>query len=201
MAARQRCNRCMRPLPSCYCKDLVAINNEWSVCILQDPQEQRHPLGTARIAQCGLRDCQLHVVTDGAEALAARLFTHPTALIYPGKDSQDLRELPTHSIQTLVFIDATWRKSRRLLLESEALQALPRYALTNTPPSRYRIRREPQPEALSTLEAIVWSLSLLEQQQGKYAPLLKIMDKLVDEHIRHMGPETYARNYQRHPHH
>jgi DTW domain-containing protein YfiP len=197
MAARQRCAQCMRPLPSCYCKDLIALNNEWPVCILQDPQEQRHPLGTARIAQLGLQNCQLHVVTDGSEAFAASLFPHPPALIYPGKDSQALRELPAQPIQTLVFIDATWRKSRRLLLESEALQALPRYALTHTPPSRYRIRREPEPGALSTLEAIVWSLSWLERQQGKYEPLLKVMDKLVDEQISHMGPETYARNYQR----
>lgn len=207
MPPRARCPRCQRPSLRCYCALLPspALHNLWPVAILQHPQESRHALGTARIAQLGLSDCRL--IIGNAEAMQAEMAElaagERVALIYPGADSQPLsvlRELPP---QRLLFIDATWRKSRRLLLESAWLAALPRYHLESPPASRYRIRKEPNSEALSTLEAVVHALAFLEgaaerpadNAENKYSALLQIMDGLIDEQIRAMGPETFAKNY------
>lgn len=208
MPPRARCPRCQRPSLRCYCAQLPspALQNHWPVTILQHPQESRHALGTARIAQLGLSNCKL--IVGDAETLqaevAGQVAEEGIALIYPGADSQPLsalRELPP---RRLLFIDATWRKSRRLLLESTWLAALPRYHLESPPPSRYRIRREPHGEALSTLEAVVFALAFLEggaedyadSDGSKYTPLLQVMDGLIDEQIRAMGLETFAKNYQ-----
>jgi DTW domain-containing protein YfiP len=161
--------------------------NAWPVRILQHAAEARHALGTARIAALGLLDCQL---------LAADARPLPKGvLIYPGPQSQPLSALLGTAPQPLIFLDATWRKSRRLLLESAELAALPRYHLENPLPSRYRIRREPNVNALSTLEAIVQTLELLEAAPGRHASLLQVMDALVDEQIARMGEQTFRRNY------
>lgn len=207
MPPRARCPRCQRPSLRCYCAQLPspALQNHWPVTILQHPQESRHALGTARIAQLGLSDCAL-LVGDAETWLAevAMQFAEEgIALIYPGADSQPLSVLREQPPRRLLFIDATWRKSRRILLESAWLAALPRYHLESPPASRYRIRKEPHGEALSTLEAVVHALAFLEgaaegdveSGENKYAPLLQVMDGLVDEQIRAMGPETFAKNY------
>lgn len=197
MAKAERCERCRRPQARCYCAQLSGQANAWPVWILQHPAEARHALGTARIAALGLRDCTLAV-----SALPDA--THPFAtvepspvLIYPGPSSLPLHELALGPHRPLLFIDATWRKSRRMLMENPWLEALPRYALPSPPPSRYRIRREPNPEAISTLEAIVHCLNVLEGDSKRYQPLLEQMDRLVDEQIAHMGEEVFARNYRR----
>lgn len=188
MARRLRCPHCQRPLDRCYCASLTPQPHAWPVRILQHAAEARHALGTARIAALGLRDCLL---------LPAHASPVPAGvLIYPGPDSQPLSALLGTTPQPLIFLDATWRKSRRLLLESPDLAALPRYQLENPQPSRYRIRREPHAHALSTLEAIVQTLELLEAAPGRHAALLQVMDALVDEQITHMGEQTFRRNYR-----
>ncbi len=187
MARRIRCPHCQRPLALCYCASLTPLPHVWPVHILQHAAEARHALGTARIAALGLQDCQL---------LPAHTTPVPTGvLIYPGPDSQPLSALLDTAPQPLIFLDATWRKSRRLLLESADLAALPRYQLEKPQPSRYRIRREPHADALSTLEAIVHALETLEAAPGHYGALLRVMDALVDEQIAHMGETRFRRNY------
>lgn len=197
MAKRERCERCHRPQTLCYCARLSPVDNAWPVWILQHPAEARHALGTARIAALGLKNSILK--SSQPQELTqpfARTADSPV-LIYPGPTSLPLQELAREPRRPLLFIDATWRKSRRMLMEHAWLEALPRYELPTPPPSRYRIRREPKPEAISTLEAIVHCLGLLEGDAKRYQPLLEQMDRLVDEQIAHMGEEVFARNYRR----
>lgn len=195
MSARVRCPRCQRPATRCYCAQLPshALQNHWPVTILQHPQESRHALGTARIAQLGLSACNLLDATT--DTIAEDLAGQRVALIYPGVDSQPLAILHDQPPQRLLFIDATWRKSRRLLLESPFLSALPRYHLEALPPSRYRIRKEPRSDALSTLEAVVYALGCVERRPDRYLPLLRVMDWLIDEQIEGMGADTFTKNY------
>lgn len=197
MAKRARCERCQRPQALCYCARLSPVDNTWPVWILQHPAEARHALGTARIAALGLGDCTLESSESPELMHPFSSTTHSPVLIYPGPTSLPLQELAHEPRRPLLFIDATWRKSRRMLMENAWLEALPRYELPTPPPSRYRIRREPKPEAISTLEAIVHCLGLLEGDATRYQPLLEQMDRLVDEQIAHMGEEVFARNYRR----
>ncbi|MGS0757100.1 DTW domain-containing protein [Roseateles sp. GG27B] len=79
------------------------------------------------------------------------------------------------------MLDATWRKSRKMLHLNPLLQALPRLALQQPPPSRYTIRRAQQTHQLSTLEATVLALQQLEgaAREASYAPLLTAFDGFV----------------------
>lgn len=181
---------------------LPHIYSEWPVLILQESRELRHPLGTARMAAMSLENSELQTISlnpenrDEACRIINNLLARKPVLIYPGQQAQpvsDLRDGAAH--RPLLFIDASWRKSRRLLHEFPALAALPGYQLTDLADSRYRIRREPTVGAVSTLEAITATLGVLEQDPLKFRPLLRAMDWMVDQQITHMGEDVYASNY------
>jgi DTW domain-containing protein YfiP len=192
-------------MPACLCAALPqqAIANRWPVHILQHRQEQDHALNTARIAVLGLGQCQLHTVTDAPvedtlpAALRAELDN--ALLIYPGPQSRDIAELEPHEVgmRPLLLLDASWRKSRRLLLTSPWLQALSRISVDLQAPSRYRLRREPAKNYCSSLEALCAVLTSLEHDGQKYAPLLAAMDGMIDQQIEQMGAATFRRNYWR----
>ena len=80
----------------------------------------------------------------------------------------------------LVVLDATWRKSLRMLLEHPALAALPRLPLDLPEPTRYRaIRAARRPDQVSTLEATVQALAMLEGPSFDAAPLLDAFGRFV----------------------
>ena len=85
------------------------------------------------------------------------------------------------------MLDATWRKSLRMLIASPGLQTLPRLSLQHLPASRYRIRKARQAHQLSTLEACCQALGELEGEPARYEPLLAAFDGFVEEQARWMA--------------
>lgn len=166
------------------------MDNRWPVHILQHHRESGHAVGTARIAALSLTRCDLDILR-GVFVPAP-----DDVLVYPGTGARPLDELTGARPRRLLFLDASWRKSRRILHEQPAIAALPRYCLTDVPRSRYRIRREPEPGFLSTVEAVVLALETLEREPGRYHSLLRVMDWMIDQQIRHMGEAVYRRHYR-----
>ena len=74
------------------------------------------------------------------------------------------------------------------------LESLPRLCLPEGLTSRYRLRKAPQPGALSTLEAIVETLARLEPER-RFDALLRPFEALIDGQIAAMGEQTYQRNH------
>ena len=64
----------------------------------------------------------------------------------------------------LVIIDGTWHHAKTIVRDMPALHYVPRYRIAPDEPSRYRIRREPSAMFLSTVEATVAALRVLEPQ-------------------------------------
>jgi len=197
--ARARCERCLRPAQYCLCALIPSIVCETRLLIVQHPSEQGHALNTARLLALGLPRAELLV----AESLA----DHPqwiavlqdpawrTELLFPGPD------VPLLSVQRqdarprrLVLLDGTWRKARKLMHLNPLLQALPRVSLPDSLRSRYRLRKVPQPGALSSIEAGVEALRILEPALP-VDQLLAPFDALIEAQIKAMGPALYARNY------
>jgi DTW domain-containing protein YfiP len=58
------------------------------------------------------------------------------------------------------------------------------------------LRKAPMPGALSTIEAIVCALDILEAPQ-RFDALLRPFEALIDGQIAAMGEQTYRRNHQR----
>jgi DTW domain-containing protein YfiP len=197
---RSICSNCLRPLPFCYCPHLSQLRNEWPVYIIQDLREFAHAIGTARIAALSLSNCHLLVVDPdniSATCMSAleELRASSPVLIYPGVQSKSLSVLAELPKRPLIFIDASWRRSRKIMHRLPWLAQLPRYSLAPIIPSRYRIRQQPGIHALSTLEAVAFTLATLERDGHSFEGLLTTMDWVIDQQIRHMGDVVYQSNH------
>lgn len=193
-----RCVRCRRPHALCLCARLTPVPTRTRVVILQHPREHGVRMNTARLVALALRDAELHVgvcFDDDARMIAlAREAPERVALLYPGPGATPLDELAAPP-STLVVVDGTWSTARKLVARNAVLGGLRRVALRPVAPSAYRIRREPAPHCLSTLEAIVDALVVLEGDADRFASLRAAFSDLVETQLRHAGhdPVPYHR--------
>jgi hypothetical protein len=89
--------------------------------------------------------------------------------------------------QQLVVVDGTWHHAKTLVRDIPVLQSLPRYQLAPIAPTRYRIRREPNAMSLSTVEAAVAALRILEPETKGFEQLLNAFDTMVEGQLAHPG--------------
>jgi DTW domain-containing protein len=198
---RALCAGCGRPERVCLCAHVTRVVSRTKVVVLQHPREADVPIGTVRLLELGLEGLERHVGVSFEEDHPARraiaAAVDPPVLLFPGPDARDLRAEPPSSPVTLVVIDGTWWQAQKLLRRNPFLAALPRYSLAPDSPSRYRIRKEPALHCVSTIEAIVQALTVLETR-GDFAPLLGPFEALV-EHQLAFARETGARRQRVRP--
>lgn len=186
MSGRATCARCARPQATCLCALQRPTAHRTEVLVLQHPQEQRQAKNSVALLRLSLAHCEVVVGERFAPAALHALLHRPgreTRLLYPDVPAAPAPAAgaPGAAPLRLVVIDATWRKSLRLLLEHPALAALPRLALTAPPPTRYRaIRAARRDDQVSTLEATVHALAMLEGPGFDGAPLLEAFGGFVD---------------------
>ncbi|MDU9401682.1 DTW domain-containing protein [Pseudomonas sp. zfem004] len=194
---RPHCDRCQRPLAHCLCPLIPSLASRTRVVVLQHPSETSHALNTARLAVLGLINAELRVgeVFDDLEALLATPGYRPV-LLFPGDAAEVLGSYGEGSELPLLLIvpDGTWRKARKMLYLNPLLDTLPRVTLGDMTPSRYRLRKAPEPGALSTIEAVVQALNALEGA-SRFDPVLRPFEALIEGQIRAMGLETFERNH------
>lgn len=197
LSRRSLCLQCHRPVASCICRWAQTVANLPEVIILQHPLEVHQAKGSARLLMLclqnagllegeafdeaplqtvlhagGLQPVLLYPATDTSEA--ADLLFKPAAFDMSGQVPANIR---------LIILDATWRKSRKMLYLNPILQQLPRMSLQDMPASHYRIRKAHAPDQLSTLEATCYALMELERDEAKYQPLLQAFDGFVGQQM------------------
>ncbi len=147
------------------------------------------------MASLCLPNSELHVGVrwDGSAPLT-RALAEPertVALLYPGEGALDVLRDPPPRPVTLVVVDGTWWQTKKVVRDNPALSALPRYAFTPPAPSEYRIRKEPRPDCVSTIEALVHVLGALEGDPGRFrallAPFRAMIDAQLDCEARYQG--------------
>lgn len=189
---RLQCPRCQRPEGHCLCPLIPSLPSSTRVLILQHPSEAGHALNTARLAYLGLKNSEL-VVTEQVDPVLWTAHEGQASVLFPGEGSRPLQPGTGQAVQ-LIVLDGTWRKARKLLHLNPALAALPRVSLAQVQPSRYRLRKAPGAEALSTVEAIVQALEVIEAPTS-FQPLLAPFEALIDGQIQAMGDAVYQRNH------
>lgn len=185
---RRMCYRCQKLEAMCLCARIHTVQNRTKIVILQHAHERAHALGTARIARLGLARLRLEVAHGrwhaGYEHSLA--LEHPSrcALLFPKPGARDLATLPAADRpDELLVLDGTWNQARRLYRDNPWLHELPHVSLTPQSPSRYRIRREPKPQYISTIEAIVSALRILEPELDGLDGLIDAFDSMIDDQI------------------
>jgi DTW domain-containing protein len=187
---RALCPRCRRPARVCVCAHLPALTSGTRVVILQHPRESDVAIGTARMASRSLHgSCVVvgtHVETHPTVARALADPERRPVLLWPGPAALDLATSPPTGPLTLFVVDGTWSLAKKLIKLNPAIAALPRYKLSPSAPSEYRIRREPRAECLSTIEALANALGVLEGDPEPYRALLTPFRAMVDAQLAYM---------------
>ncbi len=191
---RAHCTICLRPQASCICRWIAPVATRVSLLILQHPLEVQHAKGSGRL---------LHLCLPGSVLAAGEQFDpgalsallheggRQPVLLYPGAvDDTALPDAAPERLR-LVVLDATWRKSRKMLHLNPLLAALPRLSLRQMPASHYRIRKAHGPDQLSSFEAATYGLLRLEGGNGEMAGLLDAFDGFVGQqaaYVLNAGP-------------
>lgn len=203
--SRPQCGHCQRPVSHCLCPYITAVFHRTRVVVLQHPAESRHPLNTARLAVLGLQNAELSVgecFSDLETMIAA--VTSPV-LLFPSDHATIKKPVITNESENnppcepgqhdlLIVPDGTWRKARGIIRANPVLNTLPRLDLPAIRASRYRVRKARETGALSTIEAIVCALTVLEPEQD-FEPVLQPFDVLVEQQIQAMGRDVYERHH------
>lgn len=178
---RAVCYRCHKPQQVCICRWCEPVENRTGIFILQHGREKRHPIGTTRIAMLTLSRVQRLI----AWKLIEKPILHPQcALLYPGSGARALAEMNSGEMPTqLVVLDGTWSQAQVLFRSNDWLRQLPRVSLEPETPSTYRIRQEPTPTCVSTIESIVQALKIIEPETADLERPLQVFDRMIEDQI------------------
>ncbi|MGN0921516.1 MAG: tRNA-uridine aminocarboxypropyltransferase [Cellvibrio sp.] len=191
MVSNRHCEACGQVKARCFCQFVVSIDNISRILILQHPSEVKNAKNTAGLLGKCLKNSQTFVGEIFSETfLHSTLYSRgltPLLLYPPTTDAKSLGlesppELPSDidpKQVLLVVIDATWRKSRKMLYLNRPLQGLARLSLDEIPPSQYRIRKADGEHQLSTFEATCYALSNLAPEQN-FQPLINAFGAYID---------------------
>jgi DTW domain-containing protein YfiP len=199
------CPRCGKPQPLCVCADIAADDNAIEVLILQHPQEQDRMLGTARLAALHFKRATLKIGLSWpslSKILGRTVDPQRWAILYlgslnandvaPDKDivavnrkgeaEPDQRGI-LRSIEGIILLDGSWSQAKALWWRNAWMLKCRRIILGPKAPSRYgRLRREPRPDGLSTIEAAALLVSHLEKRPQLEARLVTSFERLLDRY-------------------
>jgi DTW domain-containing protein YfiP len=168
---RATCAACERPQRACICAAVERVPSPVELLILMHPLEAGQAKNSGRL---------LHLCVPGSRIAVGEAFDagalhellygsgRQPVLLYPSSSDAPpaVAAAPAEpSRLRLVVIDATWRKSRKMLHLNPELAALPRLALDDAPASAYSIRKAHAPHQLSSFEAAAYALEQLTGDQ------------------------------------
>ncbi len=168
---RQMCYRCNRPTRHCLCKDIEPIRTHTKFVILMHPKEYKHiKNNTGRLTHLSLTNSELFVGLDFTRhnrlnAILDDPENFPL-LLFPSS-----RSIPLHEVKhpdgkkrlVIILIDATWASAKPILRLSKNLHTLPKITFAHTRKSAYRFKKQPFPQALSTIESTHAVLEILQE--------------------------------------
>jgi len=196
------CLTCLRPPLTCYCEKLKRFDPKIEFVILIHGREAQKKIATGRICHLTLERSQLLPGYDYSNdrrvnAILADKTKH-CVVLYPGEASLNLSEgtaaaragvVPPDKQLVVFVIDGTWITARKTMQRSANLSALPRVCFDPKRPSRFRVRKQPQENFFSTLEAIHETIELLGAAAGfdvgsrKHDALLEVFDSMVEQQL------------------
>lgn len=207
--AREICSTCEFPIQTCICSDVVSVDNAIKIIVLQHSDEVKNKKNTIKLAQLALTNIDVYVGKQAEDFafLASKIDPKSTVLMYPSDHATNIEALATvkgnytnnntnnnlNAIQSIIILDGTWRKAKRMYMENLWLHALNHMQFTLEHKSRYGIRSSSFEYSLSSIEAIAYSLEGLEKIPS--APLLQLLDAFKIQFTKQM-PASVKQRYE-----
>lgn len=192
---KRYCLGCGVPRKLCLCNQVEINRLGHPVIILRHPDERKKTLSTVSLVKQRYPEV---LVKEGE--IFSPLRQNNLAILFPDADVQanPLRHNSSTNIasnfdspteqQTLVLLDATWRKAKRMLHENTWLSSLPRVSIEPKIVSNYLLRKVPSPNALSTVEVFA-----MTQNDSALHELFQVF---MHKQIELMGKDKYESNYR-----
>ena len=157
----------------CICARIPRVETQARVIVLVHYRELKTSTNTGRLATLALPNSELRIRGLRNEMTRTEdLMTTggDTLLLYPSPESEELTPEFVASLRapvTLVVPDGSWRQAQKVQTREPGLAAAKRVRLPRGQKlSEFRLRKEPNAEAVCTLEAIARALGILEQGRG-----------------------------------
>lgn len=195
------CSQCGKARKACICDNIVALDSQVELIILQHPTEEHRPMGTARILSLSLANSRLLIGENFLEhGELNQLLAEPDVehfVLYPSDVSLSAVDvaLPIEKKIRIILLDGTWKKAFKMWQLNTQLHHLPCLHLPENLKGNYRIRKAPNENALSTVEAGFYVLSMMQPEKD-FSPLLDAFEAMIDYQIQQMPAGVFERNYR-----
>lgn len=165
-----RCARCGVHDELCVCDRMPRVSLETRLLLVQNAHERNKPTNTGRLAALMLENSQmLHYAVRGEVFDPTPLESEALdyLLVFHREGEQEQLSPQTDwggggRTRALVFLDGTWAQCSRMSRRVPGLEKMRTVSLPPGPPSPWRVRGETHPDRLSTLEAIIRAIELVE---------------------------------------
>ena len=168
------CPRCLLQHEICVCGVLPSIAARTELVLIRHITERLLTSNTGRFAALALPGSRILEYGGGEPFDTASIIRPGTALLYCSGPARPLSFVP----ERLIVLDGSFRQARRMYKREAALRDLPEFTLPAPLVTPTRLRQPPQPEGMSTIEAIAAALSALEGPELA-APLWALHAELV----------------------
>ncbi|EGU39383.1 hypothetical protein VII00023_05127 [Vibrio ichthyoenteri ATCC 700023] len=195
------CSQCGKSLKACICQWIHSLASNVELIILQHPSEAKRPMGTARILTLSLSNSHYFAGENFTEHDELnQLLREPNVrhfVLYPGEGSIEAQaEIErSDSKVRVILLDGTWKKAFKMWQLSVNLHSLPLLRLPTELKGNYRIRKAPSDNALSTVEAGYYILSILQPQKD-FSPLIDAFEQMIQFQIDQMPAGVFEKNYR-----
>lgn len=183
------CFGCGLPSKVCQCGRVEPSMEIPNVIVLRHPDERGRTLSTVSL----IKQRYPNVLVREGETFSPMRAPN-LALLFPSDERESSEVSEGRSLQqntqTLILLDATWRKAKKILHLNPWLEALPKVSLNVERMSNYLLRKIPNEGALSSVEAFA---SVMQDRS-----LDHLFVGFMDAQIKLMGEEVYLRNYKAH---
>jgi DTW domain-containing protein len=196
------CFNCTQPDFGCYCDQIKSFDPKINFVLLIHPIEVKRRIATGRMS---------HLILKGSYLIKGQNYTddqlvnelildesHHSVILYPGQNSKNITDMqeneknglfPKNKNLRIFVIDGTWATARKMMSQSENLKNLPRICFTPSKPSNFRVRKQPNKNYYSTIEAIHHTIDLIGESRGfsvkdrTHDHLLKVFDHMVERQL------------------
>jgi DTW domain-containing protein YfiP len=197
-AHREECYVCRRAKKNCLCGGAKPFATKTRFIILMHTKEaHKQRTGTARLAKMCLTNAELIIGTDFTSHEHVNALIQDPAyspfVLYPGPQAVSFGSLAEEfrrgeKIPLVFVIDGTWRGAQRVLRKSRNVSALPRLSFSGSYASQFKIKKQPRPHCVSTIEAVYYlckeaQAAGYEDLKGQEENLMAMFRELVDTQL------------------
>lgn len=207
------CLRCRRRLRTCVCEYIRPFLTNSRFIILMHPMEfKKEKVGTGRFSHLILENSKIFVdVGFDQNHDFIKVLQDPeynSFVLYPGEETVNLSAelVPAELTQKknqFIVIDGTWPCAKKMMKLSKCLHHLPRVSFNTQRISEFKVKHQPLPGCLSTVESIhqvILDLNRfqLENTQNAENNLIEVFRKTVEQQIE-LAEDPTRQGYRKKP--